>query len=160
MNEREKKTEVNFSYSMSISLNSLIKPDLVTEELARRAAIKERLKEAPNKTLVKRRLFEVDAITQATWDYDEFNKPGKNSVTLMSKMSDTTSLSKIEFIDSVNAASNDDMISFYEDLNDLEYYVGNFNNQNVNEQFEGYILCRLIVFIIYSKVTVLLLYRK
>lgn len=145
---------------MSISLNSLIKPDLVTEELARRAAIKERLKEAPNKTLVKRRLFEVDAITQATWDYDEFNKPGKNSVTLMSKMSDTTSLSKIEFIDSVNTASNDDMISFYEDLNDLEYYVGNFNNQNDNEQFEGYILCRLIVFIIYSKVTVLLLYRK
>lgn len=129
---------------MSISLNSLIKPDLVTEELARRAAIKERLKEAPNKTLVKRRLFEVDAITQATWDYDEFNKPGKNSVTLMSKMSDTTSLSKIEFIDSVNTASNDDMISFYEDLNDLEYYVGNFNNQNVNEQFEGYILCRLL----------------
>ena len=131
---------------MSISLNSLIKPDLVTEELARKAAIKERLKESPNRTLVKRRLFEVDAITQATWNYDEFNKPGKNSVTLMSKMSDTSSFSKIEFIDNVNTASNDDMISFYEDLNDLEYYIGNLNNQNVNEQLEGFIICILIVY--------------
>lgn len=141
---------------MSISLNSLIKPDLVTEELARKAAIKERLKETPNKTMVKRRLFEVDAITQATWNYDEFNKPGKNSLTLMSKMSDTSSLSKIEFIDSVNTASNDDMISFYEDLNDLEYYIGNFNNQNVNEQLEGYIICRLIVYNLFSNCFIIL----